>query len=938
MIYGDPRLRSAEAVQRNRRGQSALWKYGISGDLPIALARFPTDAELALFHELLRAHEYLRLKGFIVRSGRCSTSKGSSYRQELQDALQQMLDSSPERAMDRSTRRRVPAPRRPDAARGPDCCCAAAARVVMDGAQGSLEQQLVRPQTLVPVNRRRAPTRCATRRRAAAEPTSRAAAGTDPRLDAFNGTRRICRRRAASTSSTSNSGDGALPPAPWSNVVAQPAFGFARRSSGLGFTWSENSHDNRLTPWRNDPVRDPPGEVVFIRDEESRPRVVGHAAAGRAAACPTRSVTARATRPTSTPATASNRGSRCSSRRTRRSSCSSSRCATRPAAPAACRVTLYVEWVLGENRARTAAARRHRPRAGDGRCRGDERLSRRVRRPRGVRRSLSGRADGSPAIGPSSSAGTARCSSPAALGGDGAVRIASGRRSIRAARCRSRSTLDAVAGTHRRRTARRSARRRGSPRARRTVSRRAARPRQPRSRRAALLERAAPDTVQVQTPDAAMDLMLNRLAALPDPVVPDLGTLGVLSVQRRVRLPRSAAGRAGPALRVARHGARASAARGVAPVRRRATCSTGGTSPAARACARDSRTIGSGWSTRRCSTSKATGDDSVLDEQVPFLEGRLLNADEHEAYERPSRSRESASLYEHCVRAIAVSLPDRRARSAADGHRRLERRDEPGRRGRTRRERLARLVPGEPSSVRSPTSPTRAASTTAQRRIGGMPSGLAEAARTRPGTATGIAARISTTGRRWDRRRTPSARSTRSRSRGRSSPVAADRRRARARRWRRRMPTWCGGTTALILLLTPPFDKITPSPGYIQGYVPGVRENGGQYTHAALWSVLAFARLGDGDRAAELFALLNPVNHGRDAGRRSQRYRAEPYVVAADVYSQPPHTGRGGWTWYTGIRRLDVSRRRRGDSRPVARSRRAARRSVHSARRGHDTR
>ena len=103
----------------------------------------------------------------------------------------------------------------------------------------------------------------------------------------------------------------------------------------------------------------------------------------------------------------------------------------------------------------------------------------------------------------------------------------------------------------------------------------------------------------------------------------------------------------------------------------------------------------------------------------------------------------------------------------------------------------------------------------------------------------------------------------------------------------------------LVLLLTPPFDQMEPSPGYIRGYLPGVRENGGQYTHAALWNVLAFAKLGDGDRAWELFSLLNPVNHGRSP-EDVTRYRAEPYVVAADVYSVPPHTGRGGWSWYTG--------------------------------------
>jgi cyclic beta-1,2-glucan synthetase len=105
--------------------------------------------------------------------------------------------------------------------------------------------------------------------------------------------------------------------------------------------------------------------------------------------------------------------------------------------------------------------------------------------------------------------------------------------------------------------------------------------------------------------------------------------------------------------------------------------------------------------------------------------------------------------------------------------------------------------------------------------------------------------------------------------------------------------------SGLILLLTPPFDTMEPSPGYIRGYLPGVRENGGQYTHAALWNVLAFARLGDGDRAWELFSLLNPLNHGRTR-EEVARYRAEPYVVAADVYSVPPHTGRGGWSWYTG--------------------------------------
>jgi cellobiose phosphorylase len=100
----------------------------------------------------------------------------------------------------------------------------------------------------------------------------------------------------------------------------------------------------------------------------------------------------------------------------------------------------------------------------------------------------------------------------------------------------------------------------------------------------------------------------------------------------------------------------------------------------------------------------------------------------------------------------------------------------------------------------------------------------------------------------------------------------------------------------LVKLLDPPFDRMHPSPGYIQGYVPGVRENGGQYTHAAVWAAMAFAELGENAKAWELFELINPVRHGA----HPETYKVEPYVIAADVYGVAPHTGRGGWTWYTG--------------------------------------
>ncbi|HEU4455111.1 MAG TPA: hypothetical protein VFR81_18755, partial [Longimicrobium sp.] len=125
----------------------------------------------------------------------------------------------------------------------------------------------------------------------------------------------------------------------------------------------------------------------------------------------------------------------------------------------------------------------------------------------------------------------------------------------------------------------------------------------------------------------------------------------------------------------------------------------------------------------------------------------------------------------------------------------------------------------------------------------------------------------------------------------------------------------------LVLLLDPPFDRALPSPGYIRAYPPGVRENGGQYTHAAVWMAWAFAALGEGGRAESIFRLLNPVLRVADP-EDAARYRVEPYVVPADVYGVPPHAGRGGWTWYTGsaswLYRLGVEAivgiRRRGDA------------------------
>ena len=165
------------------------------------------------------------------------------------------------------------------------------------------------------------------------------------------------------------------------------------------------------------------------------------------------------------------------------------------------------------------------------------------------------------------------------------------------------------------------------------------------------------------------------------------------------------------------------------------------------------------------------------------------------------------------------------------------------------------------------------------------------------GMGSGIAAPIMTMARRWAQRKIWSARSTRLRNRGRCFPVQAIPRIAQA--MSAVAERLVRPEDQLLLLFTPPFDKTAHDPGYIKGYPPGIRENGGQYTHAALWTVWAFANLGHGNQAGELFRLLNPISHS-DTPEKAEKYRVDPYVIAADVYSVAPHIGRGGWTWYTG--------------------------------------
>ena len=169
----------------------------------------------------------------------------------------------------------------------------------------------------------------------------------------------------------------------------------------------------------------------------------------------------------------------------------------------------------------------------------------------------------------------------------------------------------------------------------------------------------------------------------------------------------------------------------------------------------------------------------------------------------------------------------------------------------------------------------------------------------RHGMESGTGGAIMTMGRRSERSPIANVGSIPSRNPGASSRGPADSGSRLALDGRRGQPFLIRRDAGLALLFTPPFDRSAHDPGYIKGYPPGIRENGGQYTHAATWSVIAYALLGQGDNAWELFSILNPIN--RTSTRVDvNRYKVEPYVVAADVYSVAPHVGRGGWTWYTG--------------------------------------
>jgi cyclic beta-1,2-glucan synthetase len=294
---------------------------------------------------------------------------------------------------------------------------------------------------------------------------------------------------------------------------------------------------------------------------------------------------------------------------------------------------------------------------------------------------------------------------------------------------------------------------------------------------------------------------------------------------------------------------------------------------------------------------EVTGDLGVLDETVPFLDGPELHPGETESFFQPTVAEKRATLFEHCARALDQSLavgahgiPLFGSGDWNDGMNRV------GEEGKgesvwlgwflyTTLMAFAPLADIRRDNARASTWRSHAAALADSMEREGWDGNWYRRGYFDDGTPLGsadnIECRIDSIAQSW------------SVISGAASPVRAAAAMAAVDEYLVRRED------GLVLLFTPPFDRTPLDPGYNKGYPPGIRENGGQYTHGALWSVIAFAMLGDGDKAEELFSLLNPINHANSRAG-IHRYKVEPYVMCADLYSTAPHVGRGGWTWYTG--------------------------------------
>ncbi len=885
LCYPRPELRASQEQLRNNRGsQPLLWEIGVSGDWPVVLASIDSPAGLPTLQQLFSAHHYWRRRGMTVDVVVLNT-RSASYLQELHNKILEVMFTSSDTQMDRPggvfIRRRDQLA--PEALRMLEATASVTLRceghpliasvigMVQDGAKKldtpSLESQPRRSGKAL-----------------ANAPVAQAGAG-DLLFD--NG---IGGLNVAGDYQMRIRSDG-LPPAPWCNVIANPHGGFVVSERGCGFTWAENSYFYRLTPWHNDPVSDPASEVLYLRDEETgdlwsaTPAPVGrdatytvrHSAGATVFEATQDEIASRLTMSMAdgqavklSVLEVTNQGQR----------------------PRRICVTAYVEWSLGVNREHTQhqvrtqfdphlqamlASNRFDP------CFADWvaicALSEPVTGHTADRREFLGRN------------GTAE--DPAALRqGPLAQTTGLGFDPCAALQCvlelapgetRELSMVLGAAATHD--EARRIITRYFVPGAAAAES----------AQSVALWDQRL-SVISVRTPEPSFDAMINRWSLYQ-----------ALSCRMWAR---SALYQSGGAYGfrdqlqdvlaflyaepgVARdHILRAAARQFVeGDVQHWWHPQTG----------RGVRTRFSddlAWLPYVVDQYvRVTGDASVLDEYVPFLTMRPLAPHEHEVYDLPQVTAEHGSVYEHCLRALRKActagphgLPLIGAGDWNDGMNRV------GVGGRGESVWLAWFLIATLREFAAHAQARRDADVATDLRVRADAYAAAVEAHgwdgewyrrayfddgTPLGSASNTECRIDSIAQSWSV----------------ISGAAPPERQAGALRALEKHLV--RPEERLLVLLTPPFDKSSEDPGYIKGYLPGVRENGAQYTHAALWAVLAAAMQGDGARAFEWFQMINPLMRAGTAAQ-VDTYKVEPYVVAADVYTAPGQLGRGGWTWYTG--------------------------------------
>ena len=872
LLVTDAAQRAApEAIALGRGGAPTLWAAGISGDRPIALLRVQGDADLPRVQELLRAQRLWRAQRYAVDLVLLAAGGGA-----VQATLDPLAQAQQARLKEDDELPKAELFTLQDGAISDELRngLACVARLVLDDAAPPQHAAGATPAMASAPLRATAP--------------ARAVVAPDTAAEFPNGLGGFVEQGRAYRV---ESGDGSCTPQPWVNVVANPGFGFLVSAEGGGYAWSINSQQNPLTPWPNDPVSDRPHEVLYLRDEDN-------GALWSATALPIRVAGAKY---------AATHGKGWSRFETDAHGVAVEvlqcvpvddslklariRLINRSARTRRLAHTGYVEWALGPNGSVPApfvqTARDDRTGALFARNRWRPDFGERVAFADlgGLQQTMSG--DRAAFLG---ALGALDC--PAALHGDTPLsgRFGAGLDPCGALQLRvelppqTEFELRWLLGDAA-----------GEAEAQALVAKYRAIDLDAVLAAVAAQWNGLLDAVQVRTPDRALDLMLNDWLLYQ--------VIGCRLWARTAYYQASGAWgfrdqlQDAMALCVSRpdlareHLLRAAGRQFAEGDVQHWWLPPNGQGIRTRIS--DDRV----WLAHVAAHYvEVSGDAAVLDEAVPFLTGQAIPEGATDAYFQPGTTDEKASLHEHCARALdsalshgAHGLPLMGTGDWNDGMNAV------GAGGRGESSWMGWFLIRSIEAY-APLAEARGDGDRARRwrdYATAMRAALEQAwdgawyrrgyydDGTPLGSAQSDECRIDTIAQSW------SVLAGAADAAHAAQAMASNERELVDREHR------------LSRLFTPPFDRARENPGYIKGYPPGVRENGGQYTHGAVWSIFAWAGLGDGDRAGELFGYFNPVRHSDDAGAAA-RYRVEPYVSCADVYSIGELAGRGGWTWYTG--------------------------------------